>query len=259
MHNLEIPVWSNDGKSVHYMKSLVRGADPKSFEVLLGLYARDANHIFFGPSKCQKMDRDTFKPLNACFGVDSSSAYFCIAPVKQANPTSFRSLDSGLTHNGSKHCSGGFLRAGYCADDKAVWFCSGGGVLRLKAAESGSFVSLGNRFGYDQDRVYYENKLIAGVHRQTWRHWSGLLSADKDNIFFAERMVEGVHRASAVLLEVQDCFMDKNRLYSGGSVISAEQYLDLLKYLEEACARERKGLADGSLFQRLLSEWPEHF
>jgi hypothetical protein len=131
MDNLDTPIWSNDGKQVRYMKSRVRGADPKTFEVLLGYYARDARQVFFGPAVCRKMDRDSFHPINACFAVDSQSAYFCTAPLKQADPASFRPLDSGLVHNESKHCAGDFLRAGYAADSKAVWFCSGGGIIRL--------------------------------------------------------------------------------------------------------------------------------
>lgn len=257
MDNLDTPTWSNDGQHVRYLKSLVRGADPKTFEVLLGYYARDARQVFFGPVACRKMDRDTFRALNACFAVDSLRAYFCTAPVKQVDPLTFRPLDSGLVHNESKHTSGDFLRAGYAADAKAVWLC-GGGIYRLKVADPSLFVSLGNRFGYDKERVYFENRMLPSVDRATWRHWSGLLSVDKDSVFFTDRRVDGVHRASTVLLAHRDCFMDRYRLYSGGAEVSAEQYLGLLKYTEDSCAFERKGLADGSLFQRLLSEWPKH-
>lgn len=258
MDNLDTPIWSNDGKQVRYMKSRVRGADPKTFEILLGFYARDARQVFFGPVACKKMDRASFRPINACFAVDSQGAYFCIAPVKQADSASFRPLDSGLIHNESKHASGSFLRAGYAADSKAVWFCSGGGIYRLKAGDPASFVSLGNRYGHDKERVFYEDRMLPDIDRATWRHWSGLLSVDKDSVFFTDKRVEGVHRASAVLLEHRDCFMDRHRLYSGGQAVSSEQYLGLLKYVEDSCAYERKGLADGSLFQRLLSEWPQH-
>jgi hypothetical protein len=77
-------------------------------------------------------------------------------------------------------------------------------------------------------------------------------------VFFTHKKVDGVDRASNVLLAHRDCFMDRNRLYSGETPVSAEQYLNLLKYVEDSCAYERNGLADGSLFQRLLSEWPKH-
>jgi hypothetical protein len=100
--------------------------------------------------------------------------------------------------------------------------------------------------------------MLPDVDRATWRHWSGLLSVDKDSVLFTDKRVEGVDRSSAVLLAVSDCFMDRYRLYSCDQPVSSEHYLGLLKYLEESCAYERKGLADGSLFQRLLSAWPQH-
>ena len=190
--------------------------------------------------------------------MDSKGAYFCVAPVKQADAATFRPLDSGLVHNGWKQAAGGFLRAGYAVDSKSVWFCGGEGVHRLKAGDPATFVSLGNRYGHDTERVYFQNRALPEVHRATWRHWCGLLSVDQDSVFFTDKRVEGVHRASAVLLEHHDCFMDRYRLYSGGRTVSSEEYLSLLKQVEDSCAYERMGLADGSLFRRLLSEWPQH-
>jgi len=40
VHNLEITIWSNDGKAVHFMKSKPRGVDLTTFEVLFGYNAR---------------------------------------------------------------------------------------------------------------------------------------------------------------------------------------------------------------------------
>lgn len=257
MHNLDTPVWSNDGQRVCYMGKQIRGADPKSFETLLGYYARDAKHVYFGPVACRKIERDTFRAIHPCFGADASSAYFCIAPIKQADVGSFRPLDSGLVR-GVFTFGDQFLHAGYVADNKAVWFCSGNGVLRLKAADPKSFVSLGNRFGHDVGRVYFKNKILPGVDRATWRHWQDLLSVDQNSVFFAERKVEDVHRASIALLQHQDCFVDRNHIYIGGKRSSVDEYLKLLNYVEAHCAFERKQLGDGSLFQRLLSEWPQH-
>jgi hypothetical protein len=258
MHNLDTPVWSNAGKRVYHMGKAIRGADASTFEPLLGYYARDAKQIYFGSSVCKKMDRATFRVLNTSFAVDANSAWFCIAPVKQADVQSFRPLDSGLAHNGSNFVSGSFLRAGYAADNKAVWFASGGGVYRLKSADPKTFVSLGNRFGYDHERVYYANKVIEGADRQTWRHWRDMLSVDKDHVYFTDMRIEGVHRPSITLLEAGNCFMDRNRLYSSMKETTSEQYLALLKYREERLAWERTAIADGSIFQRLLMQWPDH-
>jgi hypothetical protein len=253
MHNLDTKPWSNDGKKVFHYGREIRGADAKTFEVLLGDYARDAKHVYIGSHTCNKIDRATFRVLNANYGVDAHSVWFRNGPIKHADVTTFRPLDSGFIHNGATFAAGAFLRDGYSTDGKSVWF----GVFELKTADPQSFVSLGNGFGHDRERVYFERKMIPGAHRQTWRHWRGYLSVDKDHVYWTGHKVEGVHRPSITLLEAENCFMDRHRLYSANQEITPEQYFNQLKYLEQSCARERTTIADGSIFQRLLMEWPQ--
>src|ERR1051325_2169494 len=253
MRNLDTPVWSNDGKRICHMGRTVPGADPKTFEVLLGCYARDAQSVFFGTTRSQKIDRATFCVLSVHFGVDAQNAYFAHTPIPDTDPNSFRVLDSARTPYGSPGPFG-FLTAAYVADANRVWFCSNR-ISKVKDADPHSFVSLGNRFGRDKDRLYFEHTAIAGVDRVTWRAWRDALSVDKDNVFFFERKVPGVDRASIALLTVQNCFMDRNRVYCNGEPISVEEYLKHLKYCEDHCAWEREWLANGKMFERLLDEW----
>jgi hypothetical protein len=254
MRNLDTPVWSNDGKQVCYMGRPIRGADPKTFEILLGCYACDAHSVFHGPFRSQKIDRGTFRVLNPNFGIDASNAYFVVRPIRDADPQSFRVLDSALV----AERLGCFLPAGYAADARSVWFCSLSGVYRIKLADSRSFVSLGNRFGYDQKRVYFEQTVLPDADRVTWRPWRGSLSVDRHSVFCYGKRVPGVDRASIWLLQVDDCFMDRHRIYSGANPISTEEYLKRLKYKEDACAFDRDWLPSGKLFERVLDEWPQH-
>jgi hypothetical protein len=238
------------------MGRTVPGAEPKTFEVLLGSYARDANSVFFGSSRSQKIDRATFRVLSVHFGVDAQNAYFSTTPIADADPKSFRVLDSARTPYGSPgpfH----FLTAAYVADATRVWFCSNR-ISKVKDADPLSFVSLGNRFGRDKERVYFEHTAIVGADLVTWRAWRDKLSADRDNMFFCERKVPGVDRPSIALLTAENCFMDRNRVYSNGQAVSVEEYLERLKHCEEHCAWEREWLANGKMFERLLDEWPQY-
>lgn len=257
VRNLDTPVWLNDGQTISYMGHPVRGADPKTFEVLLGCYARDADSVFFHCRRSQKIDRRTFRVLNAHFGVDAVHAYFITTPIRHADPKSFRVLDSSLVYNGETGAAGTFLIAGYGADAKRVWFCSGKGIYQLKSADPQSFVSLGNRFGYDRQQVFFERAALHGVDRMTWRPWSSLLSLDKDSVFFTNKRVAGVDRPSVRLLMGSNCFMDRHRVYSGATPITTEEYLGRLKYRQEGCARERRRMLNGEVFDLVLNEWPQ--
>lgn len=254
MRNLDTPVWSNDGKRICYMGRPVRGADPKTFEVLLGNYARDARSVFFHTIRSPKIDRATFRVLNANFGVDSSRAYFVVTPIRDADPKTFRVLDSSFAAEPAGH----FLQAGYAADAKSIWFASGAGIYRLKTADPKTFVSLGNRFAVDGERVFYEHSMIVGADRITWRPWRYMLSVDKDSVFFTNKKVPDVERSSIWLLASGNCFMDRHRVYCGVQTITPEQYVEQhLKYRADLCAFEAANLPSGKLFERILDESPQ--
>jgi hypothetical protein len=253
MRNIDTPVWSNDGKRVYYMGQTVRGADPKTFEVLLGCYARDAQSVFFHMNRSQKIDRATFRVLNANFGVDAAHAYFVVTPIPDADPQTFRVLDSSYVR-----CLDWFSNGGYVADANSVWYARDA-IRRIKTAEPKTFVSIGNRFGYDSQQVYYEHTMLPGADRVTWRPWHGNLSVDKDSVFFTNQKVPDVDRASIWLLSAEGCFMDRHRVYSNGAPISIEKYFEsCLKYTADKCAWEREWLSNGKLFERILDEWPKH-
>lgn len=251
MRNIDTPVWSNDGKRVCYMGRPLRGADPKTFEVLFGCYARDARSVFFHEIRSQKIDRATFRVLNANFGVDATHAYFVVTPIPGADPKTFRVLDSSYIP-----CLDWFSNGGYAADANSVWF-AGDGIYRIKNADPKTFVSLGNGFGYDGERAYYERAMLSGADRPTWRVWRGNLSVDKDSVFFTNKRVDGVDRLSIWLLAAEGCFMDRHRVYCNGRPISVKEYIELLKHPAENCAWERKWLSNGKLFERILDEWPK--
>ncbi|HEY5912344.1 MAG TPA: DKNYY domain-containing protein, partial [Verrucomicrobiae bacterium] len=235
--NLDTPVWAVDSKHVFYMGRPLPGADPKTFEVLLGNYARDARGVFFGPFRSRKIDHATFRVLNANFGVDSSRAYFVITPIRGAAAERFRVLDASLV----AEASGVFLQAGYAADATSVWFASGAGIYRIPSADPGTFVSLANRFGYDREHVYFEHSTLPGADPTTWRVWRGLLSVDKKSVFYTNKRIAGVDRVSIRLLSADGTFMDRHRVYSSG----------------KACLRDPDDPLGGKAFDKLLDEWPQ--
>jgi len=253
MSNLDTPVWSNDGKNVCHMGRPVRGADPETFEVLLGNYAHDARSVFFGSTKSPIIKRASFRVLNANFGVDASKAYFVVTPIRNADPKTFRVLDSSLV---AMPAPGSFLRAGYATDAKSVWFASGSGIFQIKPADCRTFVSLGNRFGHDCKRVYFEHTVLQGADCQTWRPWRGNLSIDKNSVFFTNKRMDDVDRASIQLLTYDDCFMDRHRIYWGYNPISPKDYLERLQSAERSLAGERAALRNNKIFDCLFDEWP---
>ncbi|NUM55244.1 MAG: DKNYY domain-containing protein [Candidatus Hydrogenedentes bacterium] len=253
MANIDVPVWENDGKKVLHRGRPVRGADPKTFEVLLGNYARDAKSVFFHSIQSKQIDRDTFRPLNANFCIDATQAFFVVTPIKDADPKTFRVLDSSLVF----FSMGSFISSGYAADANSVWHASSQGIRRIKKAEPVTFFSLGNNYGCDRERVYFYATPIHGADRVTWRHWAGLLSIDKNNVYFTSKKIEGVDRPSIWLLTATDSFMDRHRIYISNRAVTPEEYLEWLKSVDEKCAWEREQIHSGAMFERIKSQHPD--
>jgi hypothetical protein len=190
--------------------------------------------------------------LNGQFGVDAYHAFYAITPIKDADPKTFRVLDSSLEYF-SGQC---FLCSAYVADAQSVWY-AGWAFTRVRNADPASFISLGGGYGCDRERIYFEGKVIEGADRVTWRRWAGLLSIDRNNVYFTNKKIKGVDRPSVCLLTVQDSFMDRHRIYRCNRALTPDEYLKHLESVEWNCAFEREKIPSGWLFERVASEHPD--
>jgi hypothetical protein len=89
-------LFTKDARTVEVNGALIADADPATFRVLQGGYARDARSIFYFTDRVADADPDTFRTLVGSYGRDARHAYWMGAVIPGADPASFQVLNANL-------------------------------------------------------------------------------------------------------------------------------------------------------------------
>jgi hypothetical protein len=124
-------------------------ADVASFEVLSGVFAKDANTVWYMDEPLARSDPASFVVVDHRMGKDRSHVYFAGQRVRHLHAPTFR-------HAGS----------GYFADQNGVYW----GVDPVRGADPETFEVLGGSFiGKDADSVFRSGQLMKGFDAATVR------------------------------------------------------------------------------------------
>lgn len=92
--NADHYLFTRDSTTVHVNGNPVTGADPATFEVLQGAYARDGNSAYYFDGPIAGADLSAFRPLEGPYAADSAHVYWMGKTVDGANPATFRVLNA---------------------------------------------------------------------------------------------------------------------------------------------------------------------
>lgn len=122
-------------------------ADAASFEVLSGVFAKDANTVWYVDQPLARSDPASFVVVDHRMGKDQNHVYFAGRRVRHLHAPTFRHLASG-----------------YFADKNGVYW----GVDRVRGADPATFEVLGNSFiGKDADSVFRSGQRMEGFDAAT--------------------------------------------------------------------------------------------
>lgn len=122
-------------------------ADAASFEVLSGVFAKDANTVWYVDQPLARSDPASFVVVDHRMGKDQNHVYFAGRRVRHLHAPTFRHLASG-----------------YFADQNGVYW----GVDRVRGADPATFEVLGNSFiGKDADSVFRSGERMEGFDTAT--------------------------------------------------------------------------------------------
>lgn len=213
-------VWEVEGDRVYAGGGLIRGADASTFEVLNYMYARDAHRVYYPYSVFQ-----------------------------EADPASFRVLDSGASFSDV----GRFLLnyEGYARDKNGVYHYAYtiGKPSKVRLADPPSFASLNGKFGRDERSAFIDHRQVKGAQVKSWTLLQGLYSCDDDFCFYGNRRIAGARRDSFICLPSfrGTWAKDRYRYYNCGRVSSAEEYLPAFEEMVKGLEGLREALAGGRL------------
>lgn len=89
-------LFTKDANVVEVNGTVIAGAEPSTFRVLQGGYARDGRSIFYFTDQVVDADPATFEPLAGSYARDGRHAYWMGGAIQGADPASFRVLNANL-------------------------------------------------------------------------------------------------------------------------------------------------------------------
>jgi len=223
--------WKDD-KAVYCEGRKIRGANPKTFEVLGDSWAKDDKHAYYAMYMVAKSDPASFVRLNALYAKDKNFAYSAFSHiVKDADPETFEVLDAGIPTEGCFSFTDP-VKAGYARDKDHVFYYAStvGKPTIVKDADCETFVSLGNEYGRDSNNVFCEKRKLQGANVSSWRYLGYWYSTDGKKVYFENKASSIVDAGSFILLEPFDGWAkDRNNYYLNGAVTDKSRYIEKLE------------------------------
>jgi DKNYY family protein len=87
-------LFTKDSRTVHVNGNPIPGADPATFRVLQGAYARDDQHVYHFADRIADADPVSFRALDGPYASDSQRVYWMGKTIAGADPGTFRVLNA---------------------------------------------------------------------------------------------------------------------------------------------------------------------
>lgn len=105
--NADHYLFTKDATTVHVNGNPIDGADPSTFEVLQGAYARDNDRVYYFTDQIAGADLASFRVLDGPYAADATRVYWMGKPIEGADPQTIRVLNADF------ECSADARRAYY--------------------------------------------------------------------------------------------------------------------------------------------------
>ncbi|MFW5750756.1 MAG: DKNYY domain-containing protein [Planctomycetota bacterium] len=223
----------------------VAGADPGSFAVIEGVYARDRERVYVAEEPIPGADPDTFAVIGYGWSRDERRLYYQARLVECADPASFQVLDDRIAiddrhfyHYGEAQAcdraSFTIVDAFFCKDRTRVWF----GSEPQPGIDAPSFTRMTPFYYVDRHRVYErETPLPVAPEHATFPHAAYLVASQA--VYFLASPLPGADPASFEVL-ANNFSKDAGHVYFRDQVIDGADAstFTVTNYLE-ACDRHR--------------------
>lgn len=247
------------------LERVLRGADPKSFEVLRhpvqapgpcanqrSEYGRDQRHVFYQWKLIPGADPQTYTFLDAHYARDKSAVY-SHAKRLSTRPDRFQMLDGGYASDGRRHfyrdvvitgpgfeLLGGAAQAGrgYARTRNAVYHKG----QRIPHADARTFELYKPEVGItrDQHAVYFDDRVIGGADPATFEQVHGYTFKDGRAVYTEGHKLEGIDPASVRATEFGNYLVDRTSVFKAGQRLPGRDAATFVE-LQHPWSRDKLG------------------
>ena len=217
--------WVKSGSEVFYRHQPVRGADPASFQVYRGGFAKDARACYAQSKRLRGADPASFRALNFAYAADLEHVWTIAGEIKDAHRPTFEVCDGGAVSVGVV-----LVPTGYARDQSQVHFYNFDGKPHaVNKADAASFRSVDGVFALDDAHVFHEAAVLPAASPKSWRQLAGFYSVDGPRIYYMNRRVVGADAATFQVVDVRGIQLatDVGSFYENGVAVSRERFDEL--------------------------------
>ncbi len=219
--------YGRDRNHVFLREQIVAGADPRTFQVIQSAYSKDKAHGYYDGKAISNdpahfvliVDPEDTGQDRVGYAKDSTRVYRHDLAIEGADPATFVWVPMAngdyLTHDKLHVWETGYsvpledadgasfqkLSVTYFRDRRNVW---GRGNVKtsewrfgkIPLADFATFTAVGEFFGKDKSRAFYENRVIEGADPGTFVATGSVFAKDKTRVYQYNNVVKGADPAT---------------------------------------------------------------
>ena len=158
-------------------------ADPKTFEIINGNFARDDKNLYIFGYKMDGIDPKTFETLNYEMIKDKNGVYFLenISEENENSKIKIRKLNlKGLDLRSFKKVDDSDY---YFKDKNSIYYEDSGNLHKIENADLKTFKDLDYNFAKDKNNIYYKNKKLDGIDAASFEKIEFNFIKDKNGLY----------------------------------------------------------------------------
>ena len=158
-------------------------ADPKTFEIINGNFARDDKNLYISGYKLDGIDPKTFETLNYEMIKDKNGVYFLenISEENENSEIKTKKLNlKGLDLRSFKKVDDSDY---YFKDKNSIYYEDSGNLHKIENADLKTFKDLDYNFAKDKNNIYYKNKKLDGIDAASFEKIEFNFIKDKNGLY----------------------------------------------------------------------------
>ena len=159
------------------------GANPKTFEIMDGNFARDDKNLYIFEYKVDGIDPKTFEALNYEMIKDKNGVYFLenISEENENSEIKTKKLNlKGLDLRSFKKVDDSNY---YFKDKNSIYYEDSGNLHKIESADLKTFKDLDYNFAKDKNNIYYKNKKLDGIDAASFEKIEFNFIKDKNRLY----------------------------------------------------------------------------
>ncbi len=209
----------------YYKTNQIGKVDKKTFKVIGNKYSRDKNNIYFENKIIENADKNTFEILGYNYSKDRNNVYYRDKIYLNYTPKEIQVVDkillvtddrvlfksekkSEVEKNFFKIIDNNFI----AINDEIYYFILDGGLHRFKVKNIKKFRNIGFNYYSDDSNIYYYDKKINEIDKDSIKILNKNYIIDKNNIFYKNRILTNADRKTFEILDEINS-KDKNGRY----------------------------------------------